>query len=115
MKMEGIDLLVSLVENMVKIVTEVLKNLKSKQVKRHRYKPRLCYVCRRKGHLAHDCPDQMKHKQSERGIVISENRRVNADESNKRKKKKNHMYLVDKIEDIRLIRFGNNDKYVKSV
>ena len=56
--MEGIDYLVLLIENMVRIVVEVVKNLKSKHVKRHR----LCYVCRHKGHFSRDCPVQKLSK-----------------------------------------------------
>ncbi|RIB09368.1 hypothetical protein C2G38_2209136 [Gigaspora rosea] len=39
--MDDSDLLVSLVENIVKIVVEVVRNLKIKQVKQHCYRPQL--------------------------------------------------------------------------
>ncbi|CAG8776166.1 22527_t:CDS:2, partial [Dentiscutata erythropus] len=115
MKMEGVDLLVSLVENVMKIVVEVAKNLKSKQVKPHRYKSRLCYVCRCKGHLAHDCPDQMKYRDLKCSVEVPKNGNVGINKMNELEKRKNYTYLNSEIEDIRLMRFEGNNNYVKSI
>ncbi|RIB01131.1 hypothetical protein C2G38_2297617 [Gigaspora rosea] len=60
--MDNNDLLVSLVEIMVKIVVEVVRNLKIRQAKQHRYRPQLCYVCQCQEHLARSCSDQVKRE-----------------------------------------------------
>ncbi|RIB02636.1 hypothetical protein C2G38_2227296 [Gigaspora rosea] len=67
--MDDNDLLVSLVENMVKIVVEVVRNLKIRQAK-HRYRPQLYYVYRHQGHLAHSCSDQAKRECQEQMMNV---------------------------------------------
>ncbi|RIB11925.1 hypothetical protein C2G38_2202170 [Gigaspora rosea] len=52
--------LISLVENVVKVVVEIVKVLTVKQAKQHRYRPRLCYACRKSGHLARSCPSHVQ-------------------------------------------------------
>ncbi|CAG8538704.1 8114_t:CDS:2, partial [Ambispora leptoticha] len=59
-RMKGENRLVSLVENMIEVVAEVVKSLKVVQTKRRCYRPRLCYVCRCPGHLAQSCPSQVQ-------------------------------------------------------
>ncbi|RIB05229.1 hypothetical protein C2G38_2281457 [Gigaspora rosea] len=52
--------LMSLVEIVVKVVVEIVKVLMVKQAKQHRYRPHLCYACRKPGHLARSCPSHVQ-------------------------------------------------------
>ncbi|CAG8734994.1 11847_t:CDS:2, partial [Ambispora leptoticha] len=56
--MEGKNRLVMLVESMIGLVVEVVKTLKKRRIKKKQYRPRLCYECRRPGHLAETCPNR---------------------------------------------------------
>jgi len=66
-EMEGETRLESLVESMIGLVVECLKKRK---VKRKCYRPRLCYVCRRQGHLARSYPDQAKYERQEQFMDV---------------------------------------------
>ncbi|CAG8476419.1 14479_t:CDS:2, partial [Dentiscutata erythropus] len=78
-------------ESLTGLVFDVVKHLKKRQVNRKCYRPRLCYVCRRQGHLAHSFPDQGKR--------INETFK---DESNTKRKK--DTMPNDEIQDVRIFR-----------
>ncbi|RIB18710.1 hypothetical protein C2G38_2141977 [Gigaspora rosea] len=68
--MKGEIYLMSLANNLIKLAVEVVKHLKKQQVSCKCYRPRLCYVCRRQGHLARSCPDQAKYERQEHSMDV---------------------------------------------
>ncbi|CAG8700015.1 8138_t:CDS:2 [Ambispora leptoticha] len=57
LKTENGDSLVALIRTIVKVMKkEIVKNLGTILGKKPKRRPRLCYECRRKGHLARSCP-----------------------------------------------------------
>ncbi|RIB12336.1 hypothetical protein C2G38_2200901 [Gigaspora rosea] len=97
--MESANYLETLVKNIVEaVVQKVMKNLKTVQGKRKRRRSRLCYVCRRHGHLAFNCPNQMRCGRSEHCIKVSKNRKININISDEWKKRKNDTYLDDNVD-----------------
>ncbi|CAG8810021.1 10477_t:CDS:2, partial [Dentiscutata erythropus] len=81
------------------VVREVTKSLKTSQKKRHM--SRLCYVCRRKGHMAHSCP--LKDQGHDRSLnnKLMEVRRVDVGEK--------------KCNERREEKFKDNDKMVRKM
>ncbi|RIB18531.1 hypothetical protein C2G38_1342827 [Gigaspora rosea] len=55
-------------------------------------------MCRRPGHLACNCPNQMRRERSEHCVKVSKNRKTSISIRDKWKKRKNDTYLDDDVD-----------------